>query len=104
MAIEDGTVKHLVFGGQFPFEQDIQHQHFYDEPLYCNQNPEQYGAGSGIFESKSAEAIQAANYQQAAGLASAAGASGDPIDMQSASDNSDPGKGGISYGPRNTGR
>ncbi len=114
MSIKDGVQKHLIQGGTARHEHttplsDVMQQYDYmGEVNYPDpMDPDTAGVGPGLFDGNGLGSIMAADNQQATGLDSAAGSTGDMVDMASASDNSGGAGGGPSpdaYGPRHTGR
>jgi len=97
---------HIATGRKGPFSGAPEIRPF-DMELDRNDpmDPAFAGIGSGNFDGQSAEAVQQANLTQALGLDSGDGKLGQAaVDMSMANDCLDePTKGGISYGPRNTG-
>lgn len=100
-------VKHIINGRPVPqtgdegIIRDIDNEWIdHGDPMY----PWTAGVGAGTFEGQSTDSIMAASNAQSAELDSAAGPTGDAVEMSSASSNTDPGKGSDSYGPGNIGR
>lgn len=114
MPLKDGVQQHLIRGGTARHEHttplsDVMQQYDYMGEVNYPDPMADYtaGVGPGLFEGNGLGTIMAASEQQAAGLDSGAGISGDMVDMASANDNSGGAGGGPSadaYGPRNTGR
>lgn len=97
--------RHIVTGESVPLSGEPAIRQ-YDAELDRNDPMDSFTAGvtAGLFEGQSAEAVQQQNLTQALGLQSGAGNPGQPVDMQVANSCEDePSKGGLAYGPRNTG-
>lgn len=93
--------RHIVTGESGPFN-GIGIVRDLDSSTIGYDDPMEFGGQANLFEGQSAEMVQSANLAQAVMLDSGA-TNGTEADMASLNDNSDPGKGGIDYGPRNLG-
>lgn len=96
--------RHIVTGEKVPLSGDPVIRQ-YDAELDRNNPMDDWVRGADNFVvPQSADEVIRANADQSLNLASAAGEPGLQIDMAVASDCKDePSKGGIAYGPRNTG-
>lgn len=94
--------RHIVTGERGPLSGD-DNLRKYDAEL-DREDPMQFGGDDNFVVPLGASVIDAANRAQAVMLDSGRGDPGEPIQMSSASDcNDEPTKGGLVYGPRNTG-
>lgn len=98
--------RHIITGEKGPLSGDPVIQKF-DQELDRNDPMDSHtaGVGSGNFVGQSSAEVQQANLTQAMGMDTGDGKLGESaVDMSTASSWEDePTKGGLSYGPRNTG-
>jgi hypothetical protein len=98
--------RHIVTGEKGPLSGDSNLRQF-DAELDRNDpmDPMTAGVGDNFVTPKSAAAVQQANLTQAMGMDTGDGRKDqEPVDMAAASGCFDsPDKGGLSYGPKNTG-